>query len=115
MAKLLKYSVMKRLGKYSTFQVVFNTSAANIEENEEWMTDELLTDLKDALPKTKNIGIDEIVSWYDNPDLYVLFHGWDKKQEQEQDNPEGLAYVAFYIDLKTNYGIIYLVETEGAY
>jgi hypothetical protein len=73
------------------------------------MEDELYQELHTMLPD--HVGIDdEYAAWYDHPGFHVLLHGFDEKQKSEY-NEAGLAYTAFYIDLKK--GLVTHVETEG--
>ena len=104
---------ISRLSNKSLIQTIFNTDAGKVLNDDEWMTPELLADLKAALPKGVDIDEEEFADWHSKPDLTVMFHGYDLRQKNEEEDIEGLAFVVFYIDLLTNYGIIYMVETEG--
>lgn len=86
-----------------------------IHENDEWMTNELYQKLHSFLPD--NVGMDDDeVAWYDfagkrDPDAYhVIFHGFDTDHVSDY-NEVGLAYVSFFISLKS--GRVYRVDTES--
>jgi len=114
MAKLLKYRQARRMSNYSVIQIVFNTDAGRVLGDDEWMTPNVFKDVKAALPKGVDIDDEEFAEWNYKPDLHVIFHGADKNQ-MSKENENGLAFVAVYIDLITNHGLIYLIETEGIY
>ena len=90
-------------------------AAFKIQENDEWMHSDLYQLLHSFLPK--NVGMDDDdVAWYDfagkkDPDAYnIVFHGFDEDHITDY-NEAGLAYVSFFISLKT--GRVYKVESES--